>query len=72
VSPRIGPLVAAVLSMTARLAGEPAIAEAMGLTSFALLTLVLQRSAALRAATRSAHTLALISPLSRQTTSPAR
>ena len=51
-SPRIGPLVLAVMSLIARLAGEPAIAEILALVSFAVLTLVLQRTAALRPAAR--------------------
>ena len=49
-SPRIGPIVLANMSLIARLAGEPALAEILALVSYAVLTLVLQRSPSLRAA----------------------
>lgn len=48
-SPRIGPLVLAIMSVIARLAGAAETAEILALVSFAVLTLVLQRSVSLRA-----------------------
>jgi hypothetical protein len=62
VSPRIGPLVLAIMSLIARLAGEPAIAESLALVSFAVLTLVLQRTVALRPAARLAHAHSALLP----------
>ena len=70
-SPRIGPLVAAIISLTARMAGEPALADVMAVGAVGGLTLVLHRSTSLRAATRNVHTLAETFPAVAETASPA-
>ena len=70
-SPRIGPLVLAVMSLIARLAVQPAIAEILALVSFAVLTLVLQRGVALRPAARLTQSDAAILPGAANAPSPA-
>ena len=70
-SPRVGPLVAAIVSVSARMAGEAAIADVMAMGALGGLTLVLHRSTSLRAAARSAYTLAAMIPSGNETASPA-
>jgi len=52
VSSRVGPILIAIVSVLARLAGQVALADMLAVTAFAALTFNLQRSTALRAAAR--------------------
>lgn len=70
-SPRIGPLVLAILSLIARLAGEPVMGEMLALVAYAVLTLVLQRSTSLHAAARTAHAVSLERAVPVEVPSPA-
>ena len=69
-SPRIGPLALAVLSLIARLSGAPAVAETLALISYAVLTLVLQRATSLGPAARRADVPEAILPLPVDAPSP--